>query len=154
MKYRILSNEELSHLDEELKQFLIVHGIHHEEWVEMNHKTPTAAVELVELFSDTVLQKVYEKIEFLEFRSTDSCIVFHYKLLELELFSINKKPNSTSDLSTPETIHQSLTHQADQLTYFRSAKKYTATRELEIHQALEQGCVVSSREFWESLQEL
>ena len=77
MKYRMLTADELVPFEEELKQFLIVNGVHGDEWEQMNRDTPEKAIELVELFSDTVLQKVYEKIEFLEFRSVDSCLVFH-----------------------------------------------------------------------------
>ena len=79
MKYRILSQEELELLEDDLKAFLIVNGIHGDEWREMNKSNPVKAVELVELFSDTVLQKVYDKIRFIEHRSPKSCMVFHLK---------------------------------------------------------------------------
>jgi hypothetical protein len=36
MKYRILSQEELELLEDDLKAFLIVNGAHGDEWAEMN----------------------------------------------------------------------------------------------------------------------
>ena len=90
MKYRILTNEELSHLAEDFKQFLIVSGVHAEEWEEMNKTDILKAVQIVEIFSDTVLQKVYEKIKFVEFRSENSCIVFDCQEDKLELISIDR----------------------------------------------------------------
>ena len=69
----MLSQEELELLEEDLKAFLIVNGIHADEWEQMNTAAPEKAIELVELFSDTVLQKVYENLRFIEHRTTRSC---------------------------------------------------------------------------------
>ena len=150
MKYRILTDEELVHLEEELVQFLIVNGVDGTAWKKMNLESPNQAIRLVELFSDTVLQKVYENIRFLEFRSPETCMIFNCGKDELELISIQRK-NSSLDLSTPEKIHQCLVESANGLSFFQSKKSYTLNRELEIHQMLEQGCVLSTSEFWEAL---
>lgn len=147
MKYRILSDEELTHFEEDLKAFLIVNGVHAEEWAELNKTNPQKAVELVELFSDNVLQKVYEKIKFVEHRSEKSCLVFKMNEKEIQLISINSSSDS-ADLSTPESIHSALQNNADSLTFFQSKKSYSKNREMEIHEMLEQGCVPSSEAFW------
>ena len=77
MKYRLLANDELEHFQDELKQFLIVNGVHAEEWESMNLEDPQKAVELIGLFSDTVLQRVYEKLHYFEFRSINSLMLFY-----------------------------------------------------------------------------
>jgi hypothetical protein len=151
MKYRILTNEELSHLEEDFKQFLIVSGIHAEEWEKMNISDIPKAIQLVEIFSDTVLQKVYEKIKFIEFRSINSCIVFNCQNKKTTLISIQGKSGSQVNLSTPEVIHFELMNNFKNLQFHRSEKPNSISRELEIHNLLEQGCVVSSEEFWEFL---
>ena len=151
MKYRILTNEELSHLEEDFKQFLIVSGLHAEEWEEMNKTEISKAVQIVEIFSDTVLQKVYEKIKFVEFRSENSCIVFDCKEDKIELISIQGKKGIQVNLSTPESIHDALKNNLSNLQFHRSEKKHNVTRELEIHSLLEQGCVISSEDFWQLL---
>lgn len=151
MKYRILSNEELSHLEEDFKHFLIVNGVHAEEWEALNKNEVDKAVQLVEVFSDTVLQKVYEKIEYLEFRSLDNCMVFHFGEDKIELISIQRKVNSSVDLSTVESIHDALKKQATELTFFKSEKSYSKEREAEIHDMIEQGCLLSSSQFWTAL---
>lgn len=153
MKYRMLTHEELLPLEEDLKAFLIVNGIHHEEWVELNANDPDKARTIVGSFSDAVLQIVYEKLEFLELRSPESCMVFHFGKDELELISINRKAGSDADLTTPESIHKALQQSVDQLTWFSKRKGYTTGRELEIHQLLEQGCVLSTQAFWDALRE-
>jgi hypothetical protein len=154
MKYRILTNEELAPLAEDFKHFLIVNGVHTEEWIRINSNEPQKAKDLVEIFSDTVLQKVYEKITHLEFRSPDSCIVFHFLPEKVALISIQKKGNSEANFSTVESIHLALTEQTKTLQFFQSEKKYSATREQEIHRMLEEGCFISSADFWQSLYEV
>jgi hypothetical protein len=77
-KYRILSSDELQELDPEFKQFLIVHGIFDEEWRKINIENADYAIEMVEIFSDTVLEKVYSKISFLEYREKEVLIALSF----------------------------------------------------------------------------
>ena len=123
----MLTHEELTHLDEDLKHFLIVNGVHDTEWEELNKNTPEKAAELVGVFSDTVLQKVYEKLQYLEFRSPDACLVFHCGPDKMTVVALNRKAGEI-DLSTPEGIHDALVNHAGGLTFFRSEKAYTADR--------------------------
>ena len=150
MKYRMLSADELVPFEEDLKQFLIVNGVHGDEWEQMNRETPEKAIELVALFSDTVLQKVYEKIEFLEFRSVDSCLVFHC-LSDRSFLIAVQHTQPDLDLSSPETIHAALSGDLPRLNFFRSEKMHQYSREEEIHRLFEQGCVPSDEAFWNAL---
>ncbi len=150
MKYRILTKEEMQIFDEDFKHFMITNGVTNEEWIEMNISDIPKAITLVELFSDTVLQKVYEKLQFIEFRSDDTCMIFHCKKENMELISLNKKSGS-SNLSSPESIHEALSKNPDELSIFRTEKAYNETREIEMHQLFEKGCYVSSQEFWDAL---
>ncbi len=153
MKYRMLSDEELEVFAEDLKHFLIVNGVHAEEWEEINKSDKEKAVQLVELFSDNVLQIVYEKMKYIEHRSVNSCMVFYFKKDEIELISLNVKEGK-SDLSTPESIHEALVNRPNEIAFFKTSKKYSKKREAEIHEMLTQGCVNSSEEFWVSLNKL
>jgi hypothetical protein len=153
MKYRILTDDELEVFAEDLKHFLIVNGVHSEEWEEINKNDKEKAIQLVELFSDNVLQIVYEKMKFIEHRSPKSCMVFQFKEDEIELISLNVK-NGMSDLSTPESIHDALVNRPNEIALFKTTKKYNKKREIEIHEILTQGCVNSSEEFWVSLNKL
>lgn len=153
MKYRSLSIDELQHLAEDFKQFLIVNEIYHENWVEMNESNPTKAQEVVNIFSDQVLQKVYEKIQYLEFHSTDSFLVFNVQGDQILLVSIQVKDEFKAQitLDTTENIHYALVQHLDKLHYFRTSKKLTRSREEEIHSMIESGCILSTEEFWNSL---
>ena len=153
MKYRMLTDEELEVFAEDLKHFLIVNGVHTEEWEEINKNDREKAIQLVELFSDNVLQIVYEKMKFIEHRSEKSCLVFNCKPDEVELISLNVK-EGVSDLSTPESIHDALVNRPNEIALFKTSKKYAKEREVEIHEMLTQGCVNSSEAFWNSLKQL
>jgi hypothetical protein len=154
MKYRVLSDEELQHLEGDLKAFLIINGIHGEEWEKMNREEPLKALALVELFSDQVLQTVYEKVRFLEHRTPESCLVFYFKENEQELIAIQRNSASALDLSTIDGIHHALSNHLNELSVFTSKKDYRSVREEEVHQLIEQGAVLSSEDFWSSLQKI
>ena len=154
MKYRILSDDELEVFAEDLKHFLIVNGVHAEEWEKINKSDKQKAIKLVELFSDNVLQIVYEKIKFIEHRSEKSCLVFKLNKENIEMISLTLKKGAESNLSTPESIHDAIVKRPNDLQYFTSAKAYSKEREMEIHEMLQQGCINSSEAFWVSLKKL
>lgn len=147
MKYRLLTKEEMEIFDEDFKYFLIANGVSNEEWLEMNKLDLDKATRLVELFSDTILQKVYEKVKYVEFRSQNSCMVFKLNTDNIELISLNTKSEKVS-MNTPESIHETLTQFPDELTIFKTEKKYSKNREEEVHEMISQGCVNSSEAFW------
>lgn len=153
-KYRLLSDKELQHFEEELKQFLILNHVYTEEWKQINQSNPEKALELVGLFSDQVLQRVYENMHFLEKKTKDACFVFHFKKEAIDLKIIQSDKNESLDLSTPESLHHAMQNYLDDLSFYKSSKKYTETREQEIHQLIEQGAIPSSKVFWESLEEI
>ena len=143
----MLTTEEMEIFNEDFKHFAIANGVSNEEWIEMNQSDPEKAAKLVGLFSDTVLQKVYEKIKFIEHRSPSSCMVFQLNKSDIDLISLNRKAE-TIDLSTAESIHDALVNHPSELIIFQSKKTYSKVREEEIHEMLEQGCVNSSEGFW------
>ncbi|TNE55808.1 MAG: hypothetical protein EP338_03270 [Bacteroidetes bacterium] len=153
-RFRFLSDEELSHFEEELKQFLIVNGVQGEEWERINQEDPEKALALVGMFSDQVLQQVYEKIEYLEKRTDDGCFVFRLMADQMYLIALQLKEthHEQSSLSNPESIHETLTNRPEDVSYFKTSKTYHDQREIELHQLLEQGAVPSSVEFWSSLE--
>jgi hypothetical protein len=154
MKFKILSKDDLSHLEEELKHFLIANGVSNEEWISMNENNPDKAIDLVELFSDVVYQKVFEQLKFVEHQSTSALLVFKCDKEEIQLIGINVKPGMEGDLSTPDNIQNTMTKHQDSLEIFRSTKPYTKEREIEVFEMVESGCVNSHEAFWMQLEKL
>lgn len=152
-KYRYLTDEELNHLEKELKQFLIVNYVYDAEWKELNQSAPDKALELIALFSDQVLHRVYEKITYLEKRSREACFVFKFDQEQVQALIMQSSAEQL-DLSTPENIHKALTTQLSALKFYKSSKAVKQTKEQEIHQLIEQGAVLSSADFWNELEKL
>ncbi len=149
----MLTAEEMEIFDEDFKHFAIANGVSNEEWLEMNASNVELATKLVALFSDTVLQKVYEKVTFIEHRSPSSCLVFKLNEDKIDLISLSAKCDKV-DLSTAESIHSALVDHPSEVMIFQSLKAYTKVREEEIHDMLTQGCVNSSEAFWLSLEKV
>lgn len=153
MKYRMLTDDELRVFEPELKQFLVVNAVYDEEWRQINQENPDKARQLVALFSDQVLQTIYERIAFVEHRSKKTCLVFACQSDRLLLIGLQHN-HPELDFSTLEGIHFGLTNHLAEIKWFKKSKGYDSDREMEIHQMLENGCVPSSGEFWESIQPL
>lgn len=146
MKFRILSDEELKVFEEDLKHFLIANGIDGSSWEKINKEDPEKAIDLIGIFSDTILQKVYERIRFLEFRSKEKCFVFRLGAEQIELIALDG--SDKVDFSAPESIHKALIDHPEEIKFFKTAKNYTLQREMEIHKMLNDGCVPSHEAFW------
>jgi len=153
MEYRMLSREEMTLFDEDFKHYLIVNGISNEAWLEINEKNVSEAQKIVEVFSDVVLQKAYEKIQFLEFRSKQQLMVFSCEKEGIHLIGLSSKDDRV-DFSTPESIEESILNYNSQIESFQQTKKYSKKRELELFEMTEQGCVVSTKTFWGKITKL
>lgn len=136
MKYRCLSNEELSELEKEFKHFLISNGVHTEEWERLNKTKSKKVTELVEMFSDIVLDKALKNIKFLEHATSQDIKSFKCdddKMVLIGITSKNKKIDFTKD---------SLADFADELDIFKTSKPYHNERELEVFELLQSGCSI------------
>lgn len=149
----MLSREEMTLFDEDFKHYLIVNGISNEAWLEMNEKNVSEAQKIVEVFSDVVLQKAYEKIQFLEFRSKQQLMLFSCEKEEIHLIGLSANDEAV-DFSTPVAIKESILNYNSQIQSFRQTKKYSKKREVELFEMTEQGCVVSTKIFWEKITKL
>ena len=78
VKYRFLTDDELIALEVEFKQFLITNGLHDDEWRVLNKDYPKKAEEVVGLFSDLILDKVFTQTKYLMHHSNDKIKVFYF----------------------------------------------------------------------------
>lgn len=150
MRFRLLSQDELQHLEAEFKQFLIVNHIHSDEWKKMNESEPEKAIALVELFSDTVLLKVYEKVEYMEFRSKQLFSVYHIHSEKMEAIHLKSEDDALS-LEKDEEISLAINSNSSKLSIYRAKKKVNSFKEDEVHRLVEQGCLKSTKSVWEQL---
>jgi hypothetical protein len=154
VKYRYLEEDELQYFEEEFKQFLILNEVYHEEWVKINQENQDKALELVGLFSNQILQRVYENIKYLELRTTNFCDVMFFDVDEVKLIRIEAKKPRSFDFSKLENIQNALLNHTSDLDFYKSSRKIQTNREIEIHYFIEKGAVPSTKEFWNAMEKL
>ena len=145
MKYRCLTDDELKELEEEFKHFLITNGVHAEEWEKLNKENDERVMQLVEMFSDIVIDKALTNIRFLEHTTPTDIKAFSCNEKEMVLIGItsaNKKIDFTKD---------PLSKFKDELNIFKTSKKYSKKREEEVFQLLQSGCSIIDEERFKKL---
>jgi hypothetical protein len=150
MKYRLLTMEELGFLEEELKQFLIVNSVHGDEWERLCDQEKEKAEKLIEMFSDTVLQTVYERIKFLEFRANDILVLIKIMDDHAESITIKRSNHSDIDLSNDVFLEKLFELYKADIEVYRAVKQHQLSREEEIHQLIMRGCGPSTPERWQA----
>lgn len=152
LKYRILTTEELKELENEFIQFLVVHGLLGDEWEKLNKENPNEAIELVEIFSDTVLEKVYDSISYLEFRDTNVIVLLAFSAEGIEQIRIQQKNPFELDLSNWQGLTAAF-NSPEKLDAFHGKKHYTINKNNEVHSFVSQGFVPSTSDFWKQIKE-
>ena len=150
MRFRKLNFEELTSLEKEFKEFLIINHIHDEEWRNLNKDAPEKVSALVEVFSDTVLLKVYGKISYLEFYGED---IWSFFQIDKEwINSIHIQVNNSRD-ELPKQIHEILTN-PEKFKVHKGKKKLVNFKEDEVHQLVLKGCFVGTEDSWHAIENL
>ena len=150
MRFRKLDFEELTSLEKEFKEFLIINHIHDEEWRSLNKEAPEKVSALVEVFSDTVLLKVYGKISYLEFYGEDILSFFHLDNEWNKSFHIQISDNK---YKLPTQIGDILTY-PERYTIHKGKKKIVNSKEDEVHELILKGCFVGTEDSWHLFENL
>lgn len=103
MRFRRLEKKELEALQEDFVQFLASNHITASEWTSLKEAKSDKVHELIDIFSDIVLEKVYSKVEYLQHRSKDTVRVFHCQEDKIVMTGL-KISDPTRDLTQPEDI--------------------------------------------------
>ncbi len=146
MKYRCLTDDELKELEEDFKHFLIANAIYTEEWEELNKKNDEKVQELVEKFSDVVLDKALKNIKYMEHVTPNDIKSFKCEDEKMVLIGITSK-NKTIDFTK-----NGLSDIKDELDIFKTSKLYQKNREQEVFELLQSGCSIIDEERFKKLE--
>jgi len=103
MRFRRLRKEELESLEQDFVQFLATHQITAQDWVRLRDEEKDKVYELIDVFSDIVLEKVYQQIDYLQHRTKDTIRVFHCQTDKITMTGLQiSDPNR--DLTNPEHV--------------------------------------------------
>jgi len=145
MRFRCLSKEELQELDSELIQFLIVNHVYKEDWALMNQESPEKAKELIEIFSDVVLEKVYNKVFFLERQVPKQVCVCSLSDSSGEMITIEAIEEGI-DLTKEDVVDECLLISPSKISIYHGKKAFKNTKADEVFLLLNHGFLVSSEE--------
>jgi hypothetical protein len=146
MKYRSLTDEELKELEEEFKHFLISNNVYTEEWEELNASKDEKVQQLIEMFSDIVLDKALKNIKYLEHVTAQDIKSFKCDDSQMVLIGITSK-NKAIDFTKDKLDDFS----AD-LDIFKANKSYSKQREIEVFELLESGCSIIDEERFKKIE--
>ena len=154
MKYRHLTKEQFSELNQEFAKFLATQQIDVKEWDTIKKENPLMAEEELTIFSDVVWEDVLTKTTYLEHISENDMNLF--KCNSKEIIRIYIKLNDTTkSLLNASDFKWLLDHPLDDsIEYFKAAKKYTKNRNLELFKLIEMGSQISKGELFNSMSQL
>ena len=154
MKYRRLTLEELKELKSEFINFLAVNGYGADDWEKFQKTQDPKHDEMIELFSDMVMEKVLGNIEYLEHRSEKSLMLFRCFSEEMVLTSVNINKEIGVTFNDEESVKVAL--ETDQLedgllSHFTTSKKYSKSKEEEVFELTNSGCMVITEEYYNNI---
>jgi len=150
-KYRLLTDEELSELEPEFIDFLVLNGIVADDWVKLKKEDPKAADRMITLFSDVIMEGSLRKIHFLESRSKDQLHLFRCLADKIELVGISSEGNDEVNFLDEKYIELAVANSPKNLKVYASEKTYDPTRESEVFSMLQSGCLISDGQLFKKL---
>ncbi len=145
MKYRILTEAELETLKDEFIKFLVVHGIDASEWQRIKGDEPIRAVNMIEQFSDFVLEQSLNNIEYLEYLDQGSIKIFKLEQEQIHLIGIE----SDHTFVDADAFLNELKQNPSYFSIFTSSKKYQPDRNTEAFKMLQNGAQIIKKDRWE-----
>lgn len=147
-KYRALTTDELTELRNEFIEYLVVNGITAEDWKKLKTETPKKVEDILTLFSDVVFESILRKVDFLEKRMTNELMIFQCLNDRMVLVGIT---SSATDFTKQEELEKAVEKPPKDAKVYTTEKIYSKTREMEVFQMLESGCLITDGKLFKAL---
>ena len=157
MKFRRLRKDELQELEAEFIRFLSANTVTGDDWERLKKEQSERADNLIDLFSDIVFEKILKKLEYLEFKAPKDIRTFHCEADRMVMFGLKVEGQSTIDFTQnqdPLQMIQSVQDSHSKVQLYRAEKTYSKERELELFEMMEQGCLISKGELFNTLKNI
>ena len=152
VKYRYLTDQELQEFEEEFKHFLIANGLHAEEWEKLNNEDPDKAIEVVGLFSNLILDKVYDKTNFIV--HVDEKVLKAFKFYDDRAVLIGVDYKGVFNFPD-ENILQFIAENGSEMLIYSTSKSFSKkNRNKEIHFLVKLGSNLSDGKIFDFLSEI
>lgn len=152
MKYRMLTKEQFSELHPEFINFLASQTISKNEWDTIKKEKPEVAQQELEIFSDLVWEGVLNEVKYLENSSPQQLFLFKMDEEEMKLIVVKIKDDS-KDISTSDGLQWLQSNLNDEtVEIFTASKKYSADKNQDIFNLIEQGASISKGYLFKAIQ--
>ncbi len=154
----MLTSEELASLEKEFINFLVSNTITAEDWVHIKSNEKERAAQLIEIFSDMVLERSLQKIEYVENKTAHEVHIFYYGPEECVLVGLKIDPTLPVDLTEADAYSKIsiLLEQTETapVKVFTTKKGYLKSREEDLFAQLESGGLITNDRHYKLLQSL
>ncbi len=148
MIFRKLREDELEELKEEFVQYLVANGVDAELWEQIKKDEPEKSDLFVQQFSDVVLQKSLEKIQYLEHRTSSDVKLFYCGKETIDLIALK---SSAVDLTNMAKFNA---EDFKDIEIFKASKSYSKNREFELFEMTEKGCQITTHLLYDLLKQM
>ena len=148
MSFRKLTEDELEELKEEFVQYLVANGVDAELWEQFKKDEPEKADLFIQQFSNVVLQKSLEKIEYLEHRTPSDVKLFYCGKETIDLIALK---SSVVDLTNMAEFNA---EDFKNIEIFKATKPYSKNREVELFEMTEKGCQITTHTLYDLLKQM
>ena len=149
--YRLLNLEELTELEKEFVEYLVLNGITAEDWVKMKEQDKEGAERIIELFSDVVFEGIMRNVIFLEYRAENFIHAFQCLTDKLVLVAMESEDESAVNFLDPAFIEAATINPPEKLIMRTTSKPYSKTRESELFDMIQAGCAISDGGLFKAL---
>ncbi len=151
MKYTRLTKEQLEELHKEFITFLATQSITAEEWSTLKKTSPQVAEDEIDIFSDLIWEGVLAKVNYLENCSKNQLYLFHLDKEEIHLILLKTENKEVNFLTKEGMSWLEKNILDDAVSIFKASKKYTADKNLDIFQLIQQGAVISDGDMFKDV---
>jgi hypothetical protein len=145
VKYRRLTLDELEQLEDSFIRFLAAQSITGEDWQTIREKEPDRHVELIDQFSDVVIEKTLHNVHILEHRTSKRILFFQFLDHEAKLYGLEWERELPIDLAGGFAVKDlvSLMENTDYKYSVLSGKRpYEREKKMEIFSIIEKGAQI------------
>lgn len=154
MKYRRLTEEELTHLEKEFIDFLVSNTITADDWLKIKETKPEETRQLIDVFSDIVLEKVYSKMVLLEKREPKNLLFFKFTDQLIETLGISVEGDNSFTFTDADAMQNFMKGEDInvKVSGFRTTKVIAKdAKPNEVHQLISSGCVLGNESLYKTL---
>ncbi len=139
LKFRSLTPTELTELETEFKQFLILNELYDAEWRKLASEDPQKAQGFIDLFSNIVLEKVYNNLPGLVHIGENFISVFDLHTDPWQLYHFQLKDKAKFALATSENFLKIIQNNWSELAMHKGSKKSSEHKSTEVYQLIRKG---------------